>query len=91
MKKPVFSNGIHDYDLEIKDDVYILYRSNEEQWYPNVRNEVVMTMESTGNGFKFSGQKKKNWLDYDEAVYMYILLAAEKDYKIELFNKEKEL
>lgn len=91
MKKPIFFNGLHDYDLEIKDDVYTLYRSNEETWYPNVKGEVIMQMVNTGNGFKFTNQKKKNWLEYDEAVYMYILLAAEKDYKLEMFSKEKEL
>lgn len=91
MKKPIFFDGLNDYDLEIKDNVYTLYRSNEESWYPNVRNEVIMTMENTGNGFKFTNQSKKNWLGYDEAVYMYILLAAEKNYKLEMFEKEREL
>lgn len=91
MKKPIFFNELHDYDLEIKDDVYTLYRSNESTWLESEQGKIIMQMVNTGNGFKFTNQKKKNWLGYDEAVHMYILLAAEKDYKLEMFEKEKEL
>lgn len=91
MKKAIFFNGKHEHDLEIKDDVYTLYYSNTENWLPHVRNTIAMQMKNTGSGFQFDSQGKKNFLGYDEAIYMYILLAAEKDYKIEMFNKEKEL
>lgn len=91
MKKPIFFEGKHEHDLEIIDDVYTLYYSNNEIWNDNTKNTIAMQMKNTGSGFQFNNQRKKNFLDYDEAVYMYILLAAEKDYNIDVYKKEKKL
>ena len=91
MKKAIFFEEKHEHDLEIIDDTYTLYYSDNENWLPHIRKTIAMQMKNTGNGFQFNGQGKKNFLGYDEAVYMYILLAAEKDYNIEVYKKEKTL
>jgi len=91
MKKQIFWEDEYSYDLEVKDNIYTLYYSNNECWQSNFRNTVALKMINTGNEFIFEGLDKKHKLNYSEAVQMYILLAFEKDYKVEMSEKIREL
>lgn len=91
MKKEILWEGEYQYDLEIDDNVYTLWHNNSEYWQSDVRDTVAIEVVNTGNGFKIKGLSKKNFLDYSEAIYLYIILAYEKDYKVEIITSKKEL
>ena len=91
IRKEILWEGVHHYDLEILDDSYILYYSNEEYWSISARNTVALQLVNTGNGFDIIGLGKKGKLDYSEATALYILLAVEKNYKVEIIESKREL
>lgn len=91
MKKEILWEGSHHYDLEVLDDTYTLYHSNDEYWQSTTRGTIALQLINTGNGFNIVGLDKKGKLDYSEAVCLYILLAAEKDYKVEIIESKLEL
>lgn len=83
--------GTYEYDLEVVDNIHTLYYADVESWQSNVRNTIALQLINTGNDFKVVGLSIKNRLNYSEAVHMYILLAMEKDYKVEIVMDKKEL
>ncbi len=90
--KAIMIDGVHEYNLEIKDRVITLYYTNSEQWSTYFRNKVVLSLIDTGNGYKIqTSLRKKNNIDYDEALYLLIILSELNDCKIETYIKEKEI
>lgn len=76
--KKIKINGIYEYDLNILEKngefLYMVSYNNGKQWNVNVRGKVAMVVIDTGNGLKFN-QRKKNFLEYDEAELLRILLS----------------
>lgn len=70
MKKEIFIDGRHEYNVIVEEDTYSLFYSPDEAW--TRPNELVMKVEDDGNGFKIK-QRRKSRLDYDEAVELSIL------------------
>lgn len=70
MKKEIFIDGRHEYTVVVEEGTYSLFYSPDEIW--TRPNELVMKVEDYGNGFKIK-QRRKNRLDYDEAVELSIL------------------
>lgn len=91
MKKEILWENNYEYDLEVIDNVHTLYYANVESWQSDVRNTIALQLINTGNDFKVVGLSTKNRLNYSEAVYMYIILATEKDYKVEIVMSKKIL
>lgn len=92
MKKAIFINNVHEHDYLKYGKVHILYYSEGEQWSSHVRGETVMSIKDTGNGLVITSQKKKNNLDYSEAIYLDILLRIiHKEDKIEMVENKIEL
>jgi hypothetical protein len=58
------------------EDIYVLRRSSDTQWSEHVRDEVVLTILDSGNGFKVKWEEpvKNKMLDYSQAVELTILL-----------------
>ena len=54
---------------------FSLFRSNSDEWSDHVKNELVVSIIDTGNGFVFSNKLSKT-LDYSEAAELLILLTA---------------
>ena len=78
MKKAIFLEGIHDYDLLLEGDTYSIFYSDNEAWHSHVRGELAFKIVNTGNGLKIVGKKKpKKEFDYSEALLMYIILREE--------------
>ena len=90
-KKEIFWENEYQYDLEVLENIHTLYYANVESWQSNVRNTIALQLINTGNDFKVVGLNNKNRLNYSEAVHMYIILAAEKDYKVEIVESKREL
>jgi hypothetical protein len=90
-KKLILFENEYQYDLHIEDgSKYKLYHNNSETWNSHTRGTLAFEMECDGNGYEFKTAKKGR-LDYSEAVYMYLILSLEKNYKLEVANIEKEL
>jgi hypothetical protein len=52
MKKPIFVEGAHDYDVEINDNVYRLFYSEGEQWMLNTQGHIILQIKDTGSEYK---------------------------------------
>ena len=77
-KKPIFVDGVHEYDVEIKGDTYTLYHSNSAIWAENVKGKVTFEIENTGNSYIIT-QEKKGKLDYSEFFELGLLMKFMKD------------
>lgn len=75
--KKIFVDNSHEYDYEVKSisagTKHILYYANSECWSSNIRNQEVLSVIDTGNGFLFSKKFSKN-IDYSDAFSLSILL-----------------
>ena len=90
--KAIMIDGVHEYNLEIKDRVITLYYTNSEEWSTYFRNKVALSLIDTGNGYKIQTPlRKKNNIDYDEALYLQIIFSELQNCKIETYIKEREL
>ena len=58
------------------EDVYVLKRSSSETWSSHVREETVLTILDSGDGFriKWEEQPKGKMLDYTQVVALTIML-----------------
>lgn len=91
MKKyPIFFEGIHEYDLEVDDNLYTLYHNQADCWVADTRGTIAFQIKDTGNEITFKTDKK-NMLNYSEAMYMYLILSFKKDYKLEIYDTSREL
>ena len=88
--KIVLFDGESQYFLEIKDGTYRLYHNHSECWVESVKGTLAFEMINDGNQYKFKSEKK-GILNYSEAVFLYIILALEKDYKVEVVESIREL
>ena len=88
--KIILFDGEAQYNLEIYDGKYTLYHNHSECWQEHVRGMIAFEAEDTGNELKFKTEKK-NQFNYSETFYMYLILALEKDYKLEIATIEREL
>ena len=89
--KLVLFEGEYQYLLEIEDGrKYTLYHNHSECWNEHVKGTVAFEMVNTGNNWAYKTEKK-NQLNYSEAMYIYLILALEKDYKLEIATIEREL
>jgi hypothetical protein len=58
---------------------YSLYTSNNSIWTDDYKNKMVMSITDNGNGVKFN--QKCQTVEYDELLYMKLLLGIHgKDY-----------
>lgn len=69
---------------------YTLYHNHSEYWQERIRGTVAFEAEDTGNELKFKTEKK-NQFNYSETFYMYLILALEKDYKLEVVDNVREI
>lgn len=91
MKKEIFVNGRHDYNLTVDGNTYTLLYSSDEAW--TRPNTVVMSVTDTGDDYKFN-QLKKGILNYSESVELNILLKVIyllRDEKFEIVDTKIEL
>lgn len=87
----VLFDGSYEYDLKIEDgSKYKLYHNHSEYWNDSAKGKLCFEMECDGNGYKVK-TAVKNRIDYSEAVFMYIILSLEKDYKLEIVESIREL
>lgn len=87
----ILLEGEHQYNLLIEDgSKYTLFHNQAECWNESTKGTIAFEAENTGNEFKFKTEKK-NMLNYSEAIYMYLILSLEKDYKLEIGEIIKEL
>ena len=58
------------------EDIYVLRRSSDTQWSEHVRDEVVLTILNSGDGYKIKWEEssKSKLIDYSQAVELTILL-----------------
>lgn len=92
MKKPIFVDDTHDYDLLVNNDNYTLFYSEGEQWTSNTRGKIAMEIVDTGNGFEIVEAKLSdvNHFDYSEMLFVSILTKIIfQNRKIELAEKIK--
>lgn len=92
MKKPIFVDDIHDYDLLVNNDNYTLFYSEGEQWTSNTRGKIAMEITDDGNGFYIVEPKLSdgNHFDYSEMLFVSILTKIIfQNRKIELAEKIK--
>lgn len=70
-------NGLHEYDIYVKETKqgtsYELLTSNTETWSDGRRNEKLLSIVNTGDGYKISRSLNKS-IDYNEMAELYILL-----------------
>lgn len=88
--KIILFDGEAQYNLEIYDGKYTLYHNHSECWQEHVRGTIAFEAEDTGNELKFKTEKK-NQFNYSETFYMYLILALEKDYKLEVVDNVREI
>jgi hypothetical protein len=88
--KKIFFDGEYQYDLLVEDHKYTLYYNNSEYWQSDIRNTVAFKVINDGNGYRGTFDKKGR-IDYSEAFYLYLILALEKDYKVEIAENLKEI
>ena len=91
MKKEIFINGRHDYNIIVEDDTFSLFYSSDEAW--TKPDSLVMKVIDDGNGFKIK-QRKKDRLDYDEAVELSVLfrlIFLIREEKFEMIESKIEL
>jgi hypothetical protein len=90
MKKRIFINDKHEFNLKSKDGTYNtrLYKlktTDSNIWTDEARNKVVLTAFDTGNGVRLqfldNPQAPHITLDYSELQNLYILL--------QIFEKEQ--
>lgn len=92
MKKEILIDGIHEFDLIVEGKKHLLYFSRGEQWSSDTQGTLALGLKDTGNGFKIIGETlKRKSVGYDIAQYLFILLAAEKEYKVEMVEQKREL
>ena len=89
--KKVLVDNIYEFDLLIEDNEYTLYYNHSDVWCSNIKGIVAFKCVNTGNGYKVKSFKKKNFIEYDEAFYLYLILSLEKDYKLEIVEQTREL
>jgi hypothetical protein len=57
------------------EDIYILKRSNSETWSDHVKEEVILTILNSGDGFKIKWEEKPGKvLDYSQTIELTIML-----------------
>lgn len=58
------------------EDIYVLRRSSSTAWSSHVRDEVILTILDSGNGFKVKWEEpnKNRMLDYSQAVELTLML-----------------
>lgn len=76
------SNGVEDYFVIEQDLKYSLHYSYSSLWSKEIRGKLILSVEDTGNGYVWKGDK--NISKYDEAIYVQLLLrfVQKDDYKI---------
>lgn len=92
MKKQIYLDNTHEYNLDVQDNLYTLYYSEESQWQSNIKNTIALQIEDDGNGFKIveGVTRNKKRIDYDEASYLYVIFREiYKEYNYEIGIKEK--
>lgn len=90
-KKLILFEDEYQYLLEIEDGrKYTLYYNHSECWQEYVRGTVAFEMVNSGNNWKYKTEKKGT-LNYSESMYIYLILALEKDYKLEVVDNVREL
>ena len=93
MRKIIIIDNAYEYDYEVVGNTHTLYYSMGEEYMEDCRGEICMRVIDTGNGLKITEdapQKKKNNLDYGEALYLSILLRIiNADYIYEMADKIK--
>ena len=88
--KHIFFDDEHQYNLHVENGKYTLYYNNSDIWCSDVRNTVAFEMYNDCNRYSFK-TNKKNRLDYSEAMYMYVILALEKESKISIGEMVRDL
>lgn len=88
--KIILFDGEAQYNLEIYDGKYTLYHNHSEYWIEHLRGTVAFEMINSGNDWKYKTEKK-GVLNYSESFYMYLILALEKDYKLEVVDNVREI
>jgi len=77
MKQQIFVDGKHDYDFEeittSEGILYILSRSDSEEWSDDVKGKIIYSVLNTGDGFEFE-QKIKRKMDYHDAFSLSVIL-----------------
>jgi len=77
MKQQIFVDGKHDYDFEeittSEGILYILSRSDSEEWSDDVKGEIIYSVLNTGDGFEFE-QKIHRKMDYHDAFSLSVIL-----------------
>lgn len=70
--------GMHEYDIYVKETKkgtsYKLFRSNTVIWSDDCKDEKLLSIVNTGDGYKISCSLNKN-IDYSEMAELYILLS----------------
>jgi len=77
MKQQIFVDGKHDYDFEeittSEGILYILSRSDSEEWSDDVKGKIIYSVLNTGDGFEFE-QKIHRKMDYHDAFSLSVIL-----------------
>jgi hypothetical protein len=93
MKKQIFIDGVNEYNVLIEGKVISLFYSSNKIW--SDPDGFIISLTDTGNGFKVkSPQKSKNYLEYDDALELGVLLRIKyllDGYKIEMVDSIIEL
>ena len=76
------SNGVEDYYVIERDLKYFLHYSHNGQWREDLRGQLILSVEDTGNGYVWKGEKSIS--KYDQSTYVQILMRfmLDTDYKI---------
>jgi hypothetical protein len=92
MKKPIFLEDLHEYDVEIDKDVYTIYYSEGEQWSSSSQGKMIIQIKDTGNEFKITHGTPvvRNKIEYDVMLELSILMKVIfQDRTIEIAEKTK--
>lgn len=95
--KAIFVDGVHEYDYVKKTvsngTVHLLFRSNSDHWSDHCKDEEIMSITNTGNGFIFNHSRPKKEMDYHYAFYLSILLKmlSFNDHTVEISGKKELL
>jgi hypothetical protein len=92
--KKIYIDDLYDYDYSKQETekgaIHTLFASDQDHWSDSFKDEEVLSITDTGDGFVFNHSCPEEEMDYHYALQLSILLKIiiYNDHKIETCKKE---